>query len=227
MSEVMTISGVRGYLDANGIAYIHSEDAARGLGFVQKQIKGGKEYEFIRWNRINDYLKEFGYDSPAREGDYISESVFYFLAFKAKNKVAKAFQSIVATKILPELRKHALLSQILSNPAALATMLGITDFESAKKCAYVLEMDNGTVKIGVTQDFDRRIKEIMNGSGMEIFRSYQTEQMNSKTAFEVEKAGHKTFADKRKRGEFFKVEFDDACAALREYSELTRLEMTK
>lgn len=121
MSEVMTISGVRGYLDANGIAHINAEDAARGLGFVQ--VKNGKEY--VRWETINKYLNEFGYDSFSQlvgKDDYIPENIFYRLAMKANNEAAQKFQAKVADEILPSIRRtgfyatKAKIEAIVRNP---------------------------------------------------------------------------------------------------------------
>ena len=204
--QIVEVEGVRGYVDARGTVWLNAEDVARGLGFTQ--IKNGVEY--VRWETINRYLEEFNFP-PVDKGDYIPAQIFYLLAFKAKNAVAKCFQQIVATKILPQISETILLKKILANPMMLAEILGIKDFEPDKKCAYVLQMDNGTVKIGVTQDFNRRIKEIMNGSGMEVVRHFYTEQMNRTDAFNVESRCHKKFTDKRKRGEFFSIDFEDAC----------------
>lgn len=224
--QIVEVEGVRGYVDALGTVWLNAEDVARGLGFVQvkkdRVIKScdtsinseNKYYTAVRWNRVNRYLKEFDFP-PVDNGDYIPAKIFYLLAFKAKNAVAKCFQQIVATKILPQISQTILLKKILANPTMLAEILGIKDFEPDKKCAYVLQMDNGTVKIGVTQDFDRRIKEIMNGSGMEVIKHFHTNQMNRMDAFNVESRCHKTFADERKRGEFFSIDFDNACTEVK------------
>ena len=40
----------------------------------------------------------------------VSESVFYLLAMKANNKIAKKFQIKVATKIIPEYRKSKVIT---------------------------------------------------------------------------------------------------------------------
>lgn len=108
--EVVTVEGVRGYLDEHGTAWLNVEDVATGLGFTQTQEKfsptcGGKLYTSIRWERVNGYLAEFGYP-PVKKGDFIPESMFYRLAMKASNKAAQDFQSKVADEILPSIRKH-------------------------------------------------------------------------------------------------------------------------
>lgn len=105
MKEVMTISGVHVYLDADGTAWLNAEDVARGLGFTQTQNKGEKFYTSIMWWRVNEYLKSFGFPAEVREKDFIPENMFYRLAMKAKNEVAEKFQVKVADDILPTIRK--------------------------------------------------------------------------------------------------------------------------
>ncbi len=97
----VTICDVRGYLDAEGTAWLNVEDVARGLGFTQ--IKNGVEY--VMWWRVNEYLKSFGFSPEVRKEDYIPENMFYRLAMKAKNEVAEKFQAKVCDEILPAIRK--------------------------------------------------------------------------------------------------------------------------
>lgn len=117
MNNIITIKNVRGYLDKDGTAHLNLEDVARGLGFVQKQNKNGKEYESIRWERIAGYLVELGFPHGVGEKseivnleseelpDFIPENIFYKLCFKASNEVAKKFQNMVCDEILPTIRK--------------------------------------------------------------------------------------------------------------------------
>lgn len=105
MSNLITISGVRGFIDGNGVAQLNLEDVARGLGFTQVSTKGDKQYESIRWERINSYLEEFKFSSTSGGNKFIPENIFYRLAMKAKNETAEAFQCIVADEILPAIRR--------------------------------------------------------------------------------------------------------------------------
>lgn len=102
MSDLITISGVRGFIDKNGTAQLNLEDVARGLGFTET---GGA---YVRWSRVYQYLKEINFStsgegSPKKE--FIPENIFYRLAMKAKNETAEKFQAIVADEILPAIRK--------------------------------------------------------------------------------------------------------------------------
>jgi len=113
MNELITIEKVRGFIGENGIIFLNLEDVARGLGFVD--IKNRIEY--IRWNRVEKYLKDFGF-ATSGENDFIPENLFYLLAMKGKNEIARNFQLKVANKILPAIRKTGMYAteELLNNP---------------------------------------------------------------------------------------------------------------
>ena len=104
-SLVKVFEGVRGY-EKDGVAFLHIEDVARGLGFTTKV----NETEYVRWPRVDEYLGNFGFlPLVANEENphdyYIPENIFYRLCMKAKNAVAEAFQAKVADEIIPSIRK--------------------------------------------------------------------------------------------------------------------------
>ena len=104
-SSLVCISGVRGY-EEDGVAYLHIEDSARGLGFTTKV----NDTEYVRWPRVDEYLGDFGFlPQVANEENphdyYIPENIFYRLCMKAKNEVAEKFQAKVADEIIPTIRK--------------------------------------------------------------------------------------------------------------------------
>ena len=100
-NDIVNVSNVNGYVDERGTVWLNAEDVARGLGFVQ--IKNGVEY--VRWERVNGYLKEYGFPTC---GEYLPENMFYRLAMKASNAAAQKFQAKVADEILPAIRQHGL-----------------------------------------------------------------------------------------------------------------------
>ena len=73
MNELITIEKVRGFIGENGIIFLNLEDVARGLGFVD--IKNGIEY--IRWNRVEKYLKDFDF-ATSGENDFIPKTSFIY-----------------------------------------------------------------------------------------------------------------------------------------------------
>lgn len=104
-NNLVCISGVRGY-EQDGVAHLHIEDAARGLGFVETH----GDAVFVRWQRVDGYLSDFGYSPQVENASnphdyYIPENIFYRLCMKAKNEVAEKFQAKVADEIIPSIRK--------------------------------------------------------------------------------------------------------------------------
>ena len=98
-NDIITVSGVSGYIGQNNTAWLNLENVARGLGFVE--TRGG----YIRWQRVEGYLNEFGFSTSGEKPEFIPENIFYRLAMKAKNATAEAFQAKVADEILPAIRK--------------------------------------------------------------------------------------------------------------------------
>lgn len=58
-----------------------------GLVFTTTQTINGTEYTNVRWNRVDEYLKELDCTTCGKRPDFIPENVFYRLAMKAKNEV--------------------------------------------------------------------------------------------------------------------------------------------
>lgn len=71
-------------------------------------MKNGVEY--VRYDRINAWLKEWGFPHAVRKDDFILENMFYRLAMKASNETAQAFQAKVADEILPSIRRDGFYS---------------------------------------------------------------------------------------------------------------------
>lgn len=101
MNDIITISGIRGFIDENGVAQLNAEDVARGWGFTQKK----NSVKYVRWETINGYLHEFGFSQQVGKDDFIPENMVYRLGFKASNEAAQKFQILLADEVLPALRK--------------------------------------------------------------------------------------------------------------------------
>ncbi|ANY67279.1 antirepressor [Paenibacillus sp. BIHB 4019] len=99
--NLMSINGVRGYIDESGTAQLKLEDVSRGLGFTEG--KDGKIY--VMWRRVDKYLTDLSFGTSA-ENEFVPENIFYLLAMKASNQAAISFQMKVANEILPSIRKH-------------------------------------------------------------------------------------------------------------------------
>ena len=134
MNEIMTIGGIDCY-EENGKAYLKLETVARGLGFTQE--KNGAEY--VRWDRLEEYLSELGFPHKWGKDDFIPENVFYRLAMKAKNETAEKFQAFVADEVIPSIRKHGAymtpktLQEMLDDPGAMIEVLQRLKEEQARR----------------------------------------------------------------------------------------------
>lgn len=97
----------RAIKNEDGSISIDAEDTAIGLGWIDnsQRATNGSRLLKVRWARMNKYCKEYGFPIQLGKGDFIPESLFYLLAMKANNKVAKEFQKWLAVEVIPQIRK--------------------------------------------------------------------------------------------------------------------------
>lgn len=155
MNEILSINNVHGYLDKEtGTAYLNAGDVARGFGFIKADVKNGVKYESVRWARVNEYLKSFGFRPNVGESDFLPENMVYRLGFKASNEVAQRFQAVLADEVIPSIRKHGAymteetLEKALLNPDGLIKILTALKNEQAKTKALRAETTKQKQLIG-------------------------------------------------------------------------------
>lgn len=85
---------------------------------------------------------------------------------------------------------------------------------------YVFEMENNTVKIGVSNSVGRRRNDIIHSSGLEIPRWCYTKPFPREKAFEIEADCHRFFKEYQTKGEFFRITYATALAKLQTYGEV-------
>lgn len=111
--------------EVGGQVYFEAEASAIGLG-ITTEVNGAT---YVRWPRINSYLGFATSGKKIEKGDWITETQFYKLAFKASNEVAEKFQDWVASEVLPSIRRHgvymtdAKAKAIVTDKSALADLL--------------------------------------------------------------------------------------------------------
>lgn len=113
----------RTIVNDDGSISVNAEDTAIGFGWTQE--KNRKIY--VKWERINGYLEEFGFSPLVGKDDYIPESLFYRLGMKASNARADKFQNWLAMKVIPEIRKTGGYQKKLSPQEIMRIQLGMID----------------------------------------------------------------------------------------------------
>lgn len=96
---------VRAIQNEDGSISINAEDTAIGFGWTKTENKDGKEYTSVRWERMNGFSREIGFDHKWAKDDYIPEPLFYRLGMKASNDTAEKFQNWLAFDVIPSIRK--------------------------------------------------------------------------------------------------------------------------
>lgn len=89
-----------------------------------------------------------------------------------------------------------------------------------RKHVYIFSLENDTVKIGVSNDVNRRRRKVMNSSGLEIGLWCYTEAFPEEKAFWIESALHRIFTAYRTKGEFFKIPYSTVRNELETYAEV-------
>jgi hypothetical protein len=88
----------------------------------------------------------------------------------------------------------------------------VNDFN--KGHVYILESEEGPVKIGISGDPEKRVREISLASGRRFTRVFISPKVSRNA--EIEAMLHQRFKEHRRPGEWFDVRFDDAVGALHE-----------
>lgn len=88
--------------EENGQILFDAESAAFGIGL----IKTSKGQQYVRWERVNEYLGLSTSGQLVKRGDFITEPQLYKLAIKANSAQAEKFQDWVTSEVLPAIRQH-------------------------------------------------------------------------------------------------------------------------
>lgn len=179
MNEILNIRNVHCYMDKQtAIAYLNAEDVARGFGFTQ----GKNGVEYIRWDRVNQYLHEFGFSPQVGKDDFLPENMVYRLGFRANNDVAKKFQAVLADEVLPAIRRHGAymteeaLEKAITEPDFLIRLATQLKEEKAKRLEAEKQVEAAKPKVlfadavsaSHTSILVGELAKILRGNGVEI-----------------------------------------------------------
>lgn len=142
----------------------------------------------------------------------VNEPGLYRLIFSSRKPEAKNFQRWVYHEVLPSIRKTG--SYSLNAQPAKNAQSARRDAQLKMACVYVLLMSNGIIKIGYSGNLRRRVAKIENQTGLTVHDIHFTSFMSREIARFVEWVCQKKFSSRKVKGEFFSVEFNEACAAV-------------
>lgn len=172
MNDIINVNGVRCY-EKDGIAYLNLEAVARGLGFTRLAESGN---EVVRWERVNGYLKEFGFMPTSGHDSFIPENIFYRLAMKAKNETAERFQALIADEVIPSIRKHGAymtpekLQEVLLNPDTLIQLASNLKDEQEKNKRLTAKVEQDAPKVLFADSVACSNSEILVGELAKILK---------------------------------------------------------
>ena len=130
---------------------------------------------------------------------------------KPKNKTVDDAEFEKLLKLIDRTNDERLREQLIKRAA------GINELP---KCVYILLLENELVKIGITQDFQRRAREIITATGFNVKNWCHTNYLPPEIARDIEINLQEIFQDFQADGEFFKIEFDNAVEKLAEVEEI-------
>ncbi|PAV33112.1 phage repressor protein/antirepressor Ant [Leuconostoc lactis] len=119
--------------EENGQVLFDAESAAFGIGL----IKTSKGQQYVRWERVNEYLGLSTSGQLVKRGDFITEPQLYKLAIKANSAQAEKFQDWVTSEVLPAIRKHGTymtdqtIEEVLTNPDTISRLA--TDLKNERR----------------------------------------------------------------------------------------------
>ena len=83
------------------------------------------------------------------------------------------------------------------------------------KNVYVVEKENGLVKIGVSENVKSRIATLSMQGGFKVKNLYATEKCSNH--YNLERIIHANLRDKRRIGEWFEMSFEEAVSTVDKY----------
>lgn len=94
------------------------------------------------------------------------------------------------------------------------------------KRIYIIENENGMIKIGISQEVENRINVLANQGGFKVVNIYSTKPCSN--SYELKHYIHEQLNSYRIRGEWFRISFGDAVKQVSKiYAEMAHFEIKK
>ncbi len=145
----------------------------------------------------------------------VNEPGLYRLIFSSRKKEALAFQRWVYHEVLPSINKTGSYSMVKKIKPAPNPNRRAGQLSDAR--VYVFQMSDGSiiiVKIGQSKNVDNRKAEVERDTKKTVTNVYYTPLLPRKVARLIEKACHEIFSSSKLGGEFFSVEYEEACKVI-------------
>lgn len=218
--QILNVDGIECY-EKDGTAYLKLETVARGLGFTTTQNISGKEYTNVRWNRVDEYLKEIGFATCGKRPDFIPENIFYRLAMKARNEAAEKFQAKVADEIIPSIRKTGRYGFNPMTPEEMMRVqLGMIDGheERISKLENTMNIDYGQQRV-LEKEVAKVVIESLDGKDSNAYREV------SKKVFSECNHDIKDYFHVNSRNNIPRLKFEEAIDYIRSWTPCSNTRM--
>ena len=196
----------------NDEAVSEKEHCEKILKEVYLAIEELKDIDNAMSNELFDYM-----ENNLGNTDILLDAA-YKLYFSNKRNFAEAlletYERECAVRGYADISSYAVLKATIS-------MEGV-QVNNAKR-VYLFELSNGTVKIGVSSNIERRITEIENQTGAKVLKIACTEETDN--AFCIEHSIHEELSDKRVYGEYFSASFEYCKRRLEAFKDIAYLEI--
>ena len=205
-----------------GVIYFVAIDVARALGYkngsrdVNRHVDEADRLEYRLFVPSEAEVPD-GTPGQTRKVTLINKSGLYSLILDSQLPKAKEYRHWVTSKVLPTIAETGSYS-VVSAEEKPALEAERPQLKLAR--VYVLEMSDGSVKIGYTKRFCNRMSEIKRQSKLSVKNIFFTAIMSCENARLVERCTKEIFSSSKLGGEFFSVKFAAACAAVDSFSKM-------
>lgn len=159
-------------------------------------LEKGLDFYDLRGKGLNDFKKE---TLANVETTAFSEKI-------AKCTVIKIWTESGALKLSSFI--HTERARIIW---ATSFAVGAVELSGNRASVYAFKMSNGTVKIGMSNSVASRAKAVERATHLKVTKIFYRTFESRQKAFAIEKTLHKYFSAQCTQGEFFMIDFEEAC----------------
>lgn len=170
--------------------------------------------QFERWGTVkfSDLPNGKRDGRPIKIAHLNEQQTLYLLLFMKNTPATIDFKTKLVDQLHEPSGTQTVLNLWINNSSNAVTSARMT------KCVYCSAFDNALVKIGVTNNFSRRINAIQTSGALHVVSWCHTDYLPLRDAFATESTLHKRFKAHRVKGEFFNIPYEDAYYALEEHA---------